>query len=311
MKLRNNEIGLLFSIFLHVLLVVLFLVQMPDFFTTKNEAPQRVIKFDIVSVREFNNLLPKKSELHNLKMQVKNSTASTQKTTDKKTIARPKEVNKTPPKNKTDLTKKEQIKPKDKIPKDKKLTKNKKPKQLATDDKAQKTKQPKKVKKSKPRPKKVAKKSVDPMEALLKDLEASADSDKSDNRTLSEVSSSPYSGKAFANGMPSQFYDEFSPLSISEKSLIRSQLEKHWNLPQGIDHIQKSIVSFKIKLDPNGIIKDAKIVGKHCPGMTNAECEKLVNSIIRAIKKASPLKGLKPSRHENWADIQVNFAPSF
>lgn len=106
-------------------------------------------------------------------------------------------------------------------------------------------------------------------------------------------------------------YTEGLPLSDSESSLIKRQIERHWNnIPAGARGNNKVKIILSITLDKAGNVEQAKVKEKICPNISASVCEALADSAVRAVWKASPIENLDPARFNHWKEINFNFDPS-
>jgi outer membrane biosynthesis protein TonB len=100
-------------------------------------------------------------------------------------------------------------------------------------------------------------------------------------------------------------------LSISEKALIKKQIEDGWrNIPVGAQGIEQAKVVVYISLDKDGTVLQVKIVDTLCNGVSAGICQALADSALRAVKQASPLKNLPVERYDTWKEFQFLFDPS-
>lgn len=104
-------------------------------------------------------------------------------------------------------------------------------------------------------------------------------------------------------------YNPDLPLSISEISAIRSQIEKAWNASSfsgGDDNITLK-VTLRVKLDKEGNVSSVKPIAQSGSGSTYRA---FVDSAIRAVHAASPLKHLPEEKYSSWQEIELNFDSS-
>jgi len=280
---KDFQRDLIISLVLHLVFVVIFVYGIPTLFKKPAEEHQ-VITFemltvsDIVNVRNQDIKKPEPKEVQESKKIEKSATKN------KEEVKKTKE----PPLEKTEPSKKESeiIPEKKEEKKEKVVSKKEEPQKKVTPPK-----------KEKELPKKPIKKQEDLMDSLLQNLEKESDGEKT--KSLNRTTSSQQNEGKFARGNN----DNDSPLSITEKLLIKQQIEDNWNKPAGIDNIK---VTLSLKLDKDGTVIEVKI--KDSPSTGNKQLQDLVNEgALRAAKKASPIKNLRPDRYDVWKEFDLNF----
>ena len=246
---------------------------MPSFF--KSPKQNDPIIFEVLTVKDVAN--------------IKNASKSPQKKeeTDKKS----RKVEKTQIKSAPKPTPKTEIK-----------EEKPEPKKEAIQPKKKQAPKPKK-KQAAPLPKVTPPKSDDPMDSILKNLEQESKGTNAKTNVRSKVSQEI--GDKYSK---SSNYREDMPLSITEKLLIKNQIQKHWH-ELGTPNIQGMHIIFHVLVEKNGIITDVTIKDTICP-TEQSVCSMVADSALRAIKKASPLEGLPPQNHEAWKNFELDFDPS-
>lgn len=280
---KDFQRDLIISLVLHLVFVVIFVYGIPTLFKKPAEEHQ-VITFemltvsDIVNVRNQDIKKPEPKEVQESKKIEKSATKNkeevkeTKETPTEKTETSKKESEILPEKKEE---KKEKVAPKKEEPQ-KKVTPPKKEKELA---------------------KKPIKKQEDVIDSILQNLEKESDGEKT--KSLNRTTSSQQNEGKFARGN----HDEDSPLSITEINKIKQQINENWNKPAGIENIK---VTLSLKLDKDGTVIEVKI--KDSPSTGNKQLQDLVNEgALRAAKKASPIKNLKPDRYDVWKEFDLNF----
>lgn len=162
-------------------------------------------------------------------------------------------------------------------------------------------------KKEEEKPKEVKKKEpkTDELDSLLKNLEQSSEGDnvKSNKHQRSKKVDNAKEAKGV--------YTDGLPLSDSETSLIKRQIERHWsNVPAGVRGNNKVKVIISITLDKAGNVEQAKVKERICPNIPASVCEALADNAIRAVWQASPIENLDPARFNHWKEINFSFDPS-
>lgn len=179
----------------------------------------------------------------------------------------------------------------------------KKPEEKKTEEKKEKAV----VKKLEEKPKEVKKKEpkTDELDSLLKNLEQSSEGNnvKSNKHQRSKKVDNAKEAKGV--------YTDGLPLSDSETSLIKRQIERHWsNVPAGVRGNNKVKVIISITLDKAGNVEQAKVKERICPNIPASVCEALADNAIRAVWQASPIENLDPARFNHWKEINFSFDPS-
>ena len=96
-------------------------------------------------------------------------------------------------------------------------------------------------------------------------------------------------------------------LTIDEKMLIKRQIDNNWEQPVG--NLESITVKTKLELDIDGSVTKAEILSINCPPGADQICVLVAESAKRAVKKASPIKNLKPDRHDIWKTVELDFYP--
>lgn len=141
------------------------------------------------------------------------------------------------------------------------------------------------------------------LDGLLKSLEKSSAGSNNQAR-----SSGPKLGQAGQNSQG--LYSDLLPLSVSEKAMITKQIEDHWNIPLGAQHLELLRVTLYIALNIDGAVAQIKIIDKKCQAASENLCQILVNSACRAVRNASPFQNLSAERYNSWKEFQFCFDPS-
>lgn len=314
----NFTVFLSCSIALHLLLLYFFLFGMPSLFEKLPE--EQTITFEMLPISEKANII---TQTKQKEAPIENEDAKKSEQTkpkEEKPKDLPKEEKAKEPETKPveekpkieekkPIEEKKQEKVKEALPEKKEEIKEEKPKeeekkQVAEEKKTEEKKEEKKPI-EKPKEKKKQEPKTDELDSLLKNLEESSESDnvKSNKHKRSEK----VDNKKEAKGV----YTEGLPLSDSESSLIKRQIERHWNnIPAGARGNNKVKIIISITLDKAGNVEQAKVKEKICPGIPNNVCEALTDSAVRAVWKASPIENLDPTRFNHWKEINFNFDPS-
>jgi outer membrane biosynthesis protein TonB len=271
---------LIISLILHLIFIGVFIYGLPSIFKKAPEEPD-VITFEMLPVADITNVRDQGVKTPEPK-EIKKS----QKI--EKSAASPKENLE----QKEETPKQEEPKPVEKKPETPKEEDKKKP---APIKKEVKQPQPKKEENAKKAPKK----QEDVIDSLLANLEK--ESEGTERRSPNRTPPSPPNEGKFAKGNNA---DEESPLSITEEMLIKQQIIKHWDKPAGIEGIE---VIFHVRLDIEGNVTIIQVSGLKGDKQLQILVEE---SARRAVKKANPIKNLRPERYNVWKEFNVGFEPS-
>jgi hypothetical protein len=134
------------------------------------------------------------------------------------------------------------------------------------------------------------------MDSLLANLEK--ESEGTERRSPNRTPPSPQNEGKFAKGNNS---DEDEPLAVSEIATIKGQIKSNWNKPAGLEGIK---VVLHLSLDIEG---NATIVG-----VSGLKGDKQLQILVeesarRAVKKANPIKNLRPERYNVWKEFELRF----
>jgi hypothetical protein len=272
---------LIISLVLHLIFIGVFIYGLPSIFK-KVPDQQNVITFEMLTVSDITNVRDQGV-----------------KTPEPKEIKKSQKIEKSAASPKENLEQKEET-PKQEEPK----LVEKKPETPKEEDKKKpapiikkEVKQPQAKKEE--TAKKAPKKQEDVIDSLLANLEK--ESEGTERRSPNGTPPSPPNEGKFAKGNNA---DEESPLSITEEMLIKQQIIKHWDKPAGIEGIE---VIFHVRLDIEGNVTIIQV-----SGLTgDKQLQVLVEETgRRAVKKASPIKNLRPERYNVWKEFKLRFDPS-
>lgn len=310
---------LIISLVLHLIFIGVFIYGLPSIFKKVQEEPD-VITFEMLPVSDITNVrdqgvkTPEPKEIKKSQKIEKSASSPKENLEQKEETPKqeePKPVEKkpeTPKEEKTIPSKEAEIVPEKK--KEEEVPKKEEPKPVEKKPETQKEEDKKKsapIKKEvkQPQPKKeettkkAPKKQEDVIDSLLANLEK--ESEGTERRSPNRTPPSPPNEGKFAKGNNA---DEESTLSITEEMLIKQQIIKHWDKPAGIEGIE---VIFHVKLDIEGNVTIIQV-----SGLTgDKQLQVLVEETgRRAVKKASPIKSLRPERYNVWKEFKLRFDPS-
>ncbi|AFC72198.1 tonB/tolA protein [Rickettsia rhipicephali str. 3-7-female6-CWPP] len=314
----NFTVFLSFSVVLHLLLLYFFLFGMLSLFEKLPE--EQTITFEILPVSDKSNIITqtKQKEAPIENEDAKKSEQSKPKEEEPQDLPKAEKAKEPEAKTMEEKPKIEEKKPieepkseeaKEALPEKKEEVKEEKPKEEEKKQAEEKKKPEEKKEEKKPaeKPKEVKKKEpkTDELDSLLKNLEQSAEGDnvKSNKHQRSKKADNAKEAKGV--------YTDGLPLSDSETSLIKRQIERHWsNVPAGVRGNNKVKVIISITLDKAGNVEQAKVNEKICPNIPASVCEALADNAIRAVWQASPIENLDSARFNHWKEINFSFDPS-
>ncbi|MCP5362690.1 MAG: hypothetical protein H6911_01840 [Rickettsiaceae bacterium] len=271
---------LIISLILHLIFIGVFIYGLPSIFKKVQEEPD-VITFEMLPVSDITNVRDQGVKTPEPKEIKKSQKIEKSASSPKENLEQKEEVQK-----------KEEPKPVEKKPETKKEEDKKKP---APIKKEVKQPQPKKEETTKKAPKK----QEDVIDSLLANLEK--ESEGTERRSPNRTPPSPPNEGKFAKGNNA---DEDEPLAVSEIATIKGQIKSNWNKPAGLEGIK---VVLHLSLDIEG---NATIVG-----VSGLKGDKQLQILVeesarRAVKKANPIKNLRPERYNVWKEFNVGFEPS-
>ena len=172
-----------------------------------------------------------------------------------------------------------------------------------TDDKKKDTEKPKKDKKQDPD--EILVNSV--LKSLKEGGKKSSKNNKKQQQSLDDIMENAIKGDTTSD------FDSDSELSMSEISAIRSQISQAWRVTSfsgGKDN-KNLRITIKIQVDENGEVKDIKIKSAIIPSGANGSVyNAFVDSVMRAIKAASPLQHLPQAKYNTWNEMELIFDSS-
>ncbi len=301
--MKNNNIfsiSFICSVVLHLLIIYFFLFGLPSLL--KKSPEEQVIVFEMLPINTKSNI-PNKTKQPEKAIENQDAKKVEQSKPDDTEEKRPleKPLEKLLEEKKPVDTKPiEENKPiEDKLPIEEKKIIDKKP---IEEKKPAEEKKPVETKKPLEKKKKIPNKSD--LDSLLKNLEQSSEgsSAKSNKQARSKENKETQELKG-----P---YDDTLPLSISEISLIKQQIERVWSKPIGIQNLEQLRVTLYIALNQDGSVKEVKVKETICPNITKIACDALSDSAMRAVWQASPINNLDPQRYNSWKEFNFLFDPS-
>ena len=300
------------SIALHLVVLVIFLIDMPKFWHDNEPMRQVPIIVDLnkVKISEMTNLPPKAERGKEDKQ-----ASMTKRKIEKFTTPEPEEKNQ--PKPETKKTPEKASKP---TPVEEKVEQPKSD-YLVTEKKQEvKSKRKEKVvpvQQRKPKPKKVQKQKApapktpelaNPLKSLLASVDDLEKSLGAEDETATIKEGTDVNNMGVEGGTGGSY---FSELSISELDAIAGRLRACWNLDPGAKGAQNMIIEIKATLKPNGEVENVEILDKsryNSDGFYRSVAE----SAQRAVYICAPYKifAEKYSDHyEMWQTLLLRFNP--
>ena len=337
-NLNPQKSGIFFSIIIH-LFILLFMVGLPNFFSTKEIYVPNVIPIEILNVTENTNL--KKTETKNQDNKNKETTTKQKKfnSSEQLEVKKNLEINKKNIEAKTNpdqpvLETKQsptlQIKEKENIKiKEKEIVEIKKKVETIKTDKIKPKLKPKPEKKiinnentnsdldvetniknkpklekektiTKPQPKPEKDFSIASTASMLKDLR-NVKTNIVENETIEEVDD--------LNNKSTDESNENAALSISEIDLLRQQLSSCWNAPAGAVIKPGMVVRISAKVLQNMKVlsNSVRIVDTNIP-ITNQFYGPITDSAMRTLlnPECTPLK-LPKDKYNLWKNLTITF----
>ncbi|MCC8460927.1 MAG: hypothetical protein LN545_02880 [Candidatus Megaira endosymbiont of Carteria cerasiformis] len=298
---------LVISLVLHLIFIGVFIYGLPSIFKKAPEEPD-VITFEMLPVADITNVrdqgvkTPEPKEIKK-SQKIEKSAASPKEEMPKQVEKKPE----TPKEEKTTPSKEAEIVPEKKKEEELKKEEPKPVEKKLETPKEQDKKKPAPIKKEVKQPqqkkeettKKSPKKQEDIMDSLYNDLlNLEKESEGTERRSPNRTPPSPPNEGKFAKGNNS---DEDEPLAASEIATIKGQIKSNWNKPAGLEGIK---VVLHLSLDIEG---NATIVG-----VSGLKGDKQLQILVeetarRAVKKANPIKNLRPERYNVWKRFNVDF----
>ena len=98
-------------------------------------------------------------------------------------------------------------------------------------------------------------------------------------------------------------------LTISEKDLVRQQIQRCWNLPAGAKDAHTMIISIRMVMNPDGSVQQARILDQ-AKMSTNPFYRTMAESALRATlnPRCQPFK-LPPEKFDRWKTMKLTFDP--
>lgn len=96
------------------------------------------------------------------------------------------------------------------------------------------------------------------------------------------------------------------------KGIIKQQITSSWDSEKfSGKKYSDSRVLLQLNLNKDGSVNKLQVIESDCGKLNKDECDKLVNSVIEAVHKSSPIKNLFVDQYEDWKEINLYFDPSY
>jgi len=98
-------------------------------------------------------------------------------------------------------------------------------------------------------------------------------------------------------------------LTISEKDLVRQQIQRCWNLPAGAKDAHTMIISIRMVMNPDGTVQQARVLD-NAKMSTDPFYRAMAESAQRAAlnPKCQPFR-LPPEKFDRWKTMKLTFDP--
>jgi hypothetical protein len=113
---------------------------------------------------------------------------------------------------------------------------------------------------------------------------------------------------AKALGSKKRTFDQSRPLSISEIDLVRQQIAKCWNLPAGAKDAENMVIEIAVAMNTDGTVRTANI--KNTGLGSDPFLRAMAESALRAVlnRRCQPFK-LPRDKYDRWKTMTLIFNP--
>ena len=303
--------GLKKSIALHLLILILWVVDVPMFWWNRTQPSQVPIIVDLkdVNISEMTNLPPK------AKFGKEDEEASKVKRNLEKQYTKDEPQPKLEPKvednTKEEAKETEQVAKPEPPKKDFLVAPQPKKPMVKVKNKKQEEKPKPKKQEPKKQPKKEVKNEEPQLANPLKSLLASVDAlEKEANKSTTAIikEGTEVVNMGVEGGTAGSY---FSELSISEMDALAGQLRACWNLDPGAMGIEDMIVEIKAQLNQDGTVRSVEIMNTSRYG-SDSHFRSVADSAKRAVYICAPYKILSEKyaeKYEEWRILRLRFNP--
>lgn len=265
--------ALIWSGVLHVIIFLAVIIGLPELWEDHRESLPTAMTVEIVSISDVTNIKKQESSKKDKKLkeeiEVAKKAVSASSSNQEKKEKQKKVV--APPKEK---------------PKPKPEKKKEKPKE--------------KPKKKEPKQQKKEEKKQPDLASILKSVEDAAKKEQGDQ---------PAKANEDKKKAVSDSYNPSLPMSMTEIDAIQSQISRHWGVQAGARNAHELKVVLSVRLYPNGAVQSAELAKDQGRYYNDAFFRAAVDSAIRAVWKASPLRNLPPHKYDTWKYLEIHLDP--
>jgi len=154
-------------------------------------------------------------------------------------------------------------------------------------------------------------KAPDQFASVLKTLEELKTQPRPEPKEEVKADPKPDFASMMANALesPKPRTDIGPDLTISEKDLVRQQIQRCWNLPAGAKDAHTMIISIRMVMNPDGSVQQARILDQ-AKMSTDPFYRTMAESALRATlnPRCQPFK-LPPEKFDRWKTMKLTFDP--
>lgn len=285
--------GMRISLGMHAVLLLLVMFGLPAFFKAQRDAEPVVLSVEIMPLGEKTNLKPA-SPAPAPKIETPKEQPKPAEEQPKPQPPKPTQTSDAALKMPEPVTPKEVVSP-DALKEDKKVEKPKdepKPQPEAAD-----------TKKAKDEP---------TLEDILKDVAKAAKPATPQTppaKEPAEKSAAPAQDKSTSKNTSTN-YDASMPLSMSERDMIMSQIQRCWNIPAGAKNAKELAVVISVRLNADGSLISATLAEGQARYASDSFFRAAADSAIRSVKLCTPLQNMRAETYGSWKEFELNFDPS-
>lgn len=310
------QVGFTYSIILHIALFLLLMFGID--YSKKLSSQEETILLELIPISTITNVktttndvkqIDKKKELiskdevkKDTKTNLKNGESDNANISQKKVEPKKLEENKI---EKKEVELKEEKVEEKKEPEIKKDKETKQEKKLEKKEIKEKDIPEKKKKKTQPTEDDELANSV--LKSLQEGGKKSSKNNQEKQKSLNDIMENAIKGDTTTD------FNAEGDLSMSEIAAIRSQISQAWRVTSfsgGKDNNNLRVI-VTVKLSEQGEVEDIQIKKKSIPvGVNNQIYNAFVDSVMRAIRTASPLQNLPSDKYSSWNEMELTFDSS-
>ncbi|MHA1108614.1 MAG: cell envelope integrity protein TolA [Alphaproteobacteria bacterium] len=158
-----------------------------------------------------------------------------------------------------------------------------------------------------PKPRAKPKPPPDRFQALLKNLAKQSKQQRKEEKRKDEPKKKT-PAKVAAAPAPSAIDRRRDAASLAQ--MVDQQIRQCWNIPGGAKDVAEMTIEIRIRLNPDGALGGAPLVGDARRMQTDPVFRTVAESAIRALRdpRCAPLQ-LPYAHYDLWKDITLNFDP--